>query len=230
VRDHRLGTTARVGQASAVSVDRWSDDSGVKLWSLGLEIDGLSVAGGDTPTASFTLTDRAAVTLEVADAVDGRVLARRTLAPLAAGAHLVPLQPDDLRAAMGHRDFVLRVSAASGYASGATTTAEASFRADGGAATTVTRPMLLGNWPNPMRASTRIAFVLPSARVDRAALGVYDATGRRVRALAGAFAPGLNEVVWDGTDERGVAARAGLYFYRLDVGDAHFTRRMALVR
>ena len=51
-----------------------------------------------------------------------------------------------------------------------------------------------------------------------------------MRHFAGAFAPGVNQVDWDGTDERGQSVGAGLFFYRLEVGSERFTRRMALVR
>jgi flagellar hook assembly protein FlgD len=90
--------------------------------------------------------------------------------------------------------------------------------------------MLLGNTPNPAKLSTRIAFLLPAGTADDAALRMFDAAGRRVRSFAPRFAPGLNEVVWDGTDDAGKPVRAGVYFYRLDVGRLSFTRRMVLVR
>jgi hypothetical protein len=59
-----------------------------------------------------------------------------------------------------------------------------------------------------------------SWRLDRmgpARLDVFDAAGRRVRALAwGAFDPGIYRVTWDGRDERGVPAPPGVYVVRLD--------------
>jgi len=51
-----------------------------------------------------------------------------------------------------------------------------------------------------------------------------------VRTLRGDFAAGLNEVMWDGTDDVGRALQAGVYFSRLDIGEAHFAERMVLVR
>jgi len=89
--------------------------------------------------------------------------------------------------------------------------------------------VLLGSTPNPMTTSTRIAMVLPASGAARATLGMYDASGRRVRAWSG-FSPGLNEVEWDGTDDRGHPARAGVYFYRLDLNSVRATGRIALVR
>jgi flagellar hook assembly protein FlgD len=90
--------------------------------------------------------------------------------------------------------------------------------------------MLLGNWPNPARPSTRIAFSLPAGVTGGVALSVYDTGGRRVRTFQRTFSPGLNEVSWDGTDDRGALVRSGMYFYRLDVGHLSLTRRLVLVR
>jgi hypothetical protein len=51
-----------------------------------------------------------------------------------------------------------------------------------------------------------------------------------VRTFQRTFSPGLNEVSWDGTDDRGALVRSGMYFYRLDVGHLSLTRRLVLVR
>lgn len=231
VRDHRDGSVRRVGNPSALTVDRWSDVSGVRLWNLGVAIAGLQVTGGDRPSAHFRLTDQATVTFEVADASDGRTLARRTIGSLGAGAHEVPLLPEDLTGDGGANDRVLRLTAASGYAGGASDVAHASFRVGGsGPAVLPARAILIGNSPNPARPSTRITFVLPATRGENVSLDVFDAAGRRVRHFDRAFAPGMNEVEWDGTDDRGQSVKAGLFFYRLDVGRMRLTRRMALVR
>jgi len=228
-RDHRDGSVRRMGEANAVSVAEWADAGGVELWNLGVAIDGLAVVGGDVSVAHFTVTDQAAVTLEISDAASGHVLSRRAVGTLPAGLHDVALTADDLRGASATSDISLRLTAVSSYAGGATDEARVSFRANGGSAMLPLQPVLLGNWPNPAGASTRISFVLPQARA-RATLGVFDASGRRVRSFAQGFSPGLNEIVWDGTDDRGAGVRSGLYFYRLDVGDQSFTRRMVMVR
>ncbi|HEY6867302.1 MAG TPA: FlgD immunoglobulin-like domain containing protein, partial [Candidatus Eisenbacteria bacterium] len=179
----------------------------------------------------FELTDQAAVTLEVADPADGRTLARRSIGTLGAGVHDVLLLPADLAGDGGGTDRVLRLAAASSYGNGATDVAHASFRADPGTASALpSRPVLVGNWPNPARPSTRISFLLPPASGERVTLDVFDAAGRRVRRFERAFTPGVNAVDWDGTDDRGVGVKAGLYFYRLDVGRQSLTRSMALVR
>ena len=231
VRDHRDGRVSRVGQPDAVSIDQWSDAGGVRLWSLGVGIDGLAVAGGDQPAAHFTLTDPASVSLEILDAADGHSLTTRPLGALDAGAHDVSLTAEDLRWISGPTDLVLRLTATSGYANVPVEAAQASFHANGaGNVALPSQALLLGNWPNPGRSFTRITFVLPQNMGDRTTLTIFDATGRRLRTYAGPFAPGLNQVVWDVTSDDGHPVRPGLYFYRLNVDKASYTHRVSVVR
>ena len=231
IHDHRDGRVTRAGQPSAVSVDQWSEGSGVGLWKLGVELSELAVLGGETPSAHFTLTDRAAVTLQVSDAASGRTLASRPLGTLAAGIHSVALRPEDLAGAGRGRDLMLRVSAVSSYAEGPSDVAQTRFQVSGeGQIALPDRPILLGSSPNPMTVSTRIALVLPDPGGRRVTLAMYDASGRRLRTWSGGFSPGLNEIEWDGTDDAGRAARAGVYFYRLELGALRETGRIALVR
>jgi len=230
VVDHRTGTTTRTGQPNAVFVDSWSDQSGIRLFDLGLEVQDLAVVGGGAPAARFLLTDRAAVTLEVRDAASGRVIARRPGGTLDAGQQSLALSVDEFGAASGGADRVLRVSAASSYADGPTDVAETSFHVDGaGAVLPPNQVALLGNVPNPIRFSTRIAFLLPADRAGAVTLRLLDARGRLVRRMDGPFVPGLNEVVWDAKDEHGARVTPGVYFVRLGVGDEIRTGRMVVI-
>jgi hypothetical protein len=231
IHDHRDGSVTRAGQPNGVSVDQWSDRHGVGLWKLGVELSELAVQGGDHPVAHFTLTDRAAVRLEISDASSGRMLASRPLGALAAGLHTVPLAPEDLMGAGSGRDLVLKLSAVSSYANGPSDVAQTRFQVSGqGEVALPNRPILMGSTPNPMSVSTRIAMVLPALGTQGVTLGMFDASGRRLRTWRGGFSPGLNEVEWDGTDDHGRAVRAGVYFYRLELGAMRETGRIALVR
>jgi hypothetical protein len=231
VRDHRDGRVTRVGQPNAVSVDQWGDATGVGLWKLGVELSALAVEGGEAPSAHFTLTDRAAVSLQVTDATSSRALSHRPLGTLAAGLHTVPLTAADLAGAGTGRELLLRVSAVSSYTDGPSDVAQTRFTAQGaGSASLPDRPILLGSSPNPMKESTRIAMVLPDFGAQRVSLGVFDAAGRRLRTWNDGFTPGLNEIVWDGTDDRGQPVRAGVYFYKLELGGTRELGRIALVR
>jgi hypothetical protein len=83
--------------------------------------------------------------------------------------------------------------------------------------------------PNPFTGMTDIGFSLPAdADVD---LSVFDASGRVVRTLANATMPaGSHTVAWDGRDESGVQAPAGIYFYRMQAGQFDAIRKLILVR
>ncbi len=89
---------------------------------------------------------------------------------------------------------------------------------------------LAQNFPNPFNPSTSIAFELGQAAAVN--LTIYDTSGRLVRSLVAgqAFASGAHTVAWNGRDDQGRAAAAGVYLYRLDAGTFSVTRRMALLK
>ncbi len=225
VSDHRDGTRARAGRPAGLAVERWDDASGMKLWSLGLDVNALAIGAGGTPDARFALTDRAAVTLEWLDAATGQSLARRSLGTLDAGTHAVTLEGRE--ASFARDDQVLRVTAASSYDGGPTATASA--RLSGPVASAPSQVLLLGHSPSPMLSHTRISFAV-TAGAGATSLDVYDASGRRVRHLGANFDAGLHQVLWDGTDDAGRAVPGGVYFYRLEAGALRFSRKLVRVR
>jgi hypothetical protein len=82
--------------------------------------------------------------------------------------------------------------------------------------------------PNPFRGATRIGFDLPEASGVR--LQVLDARGRLVRTLVnGTYPAGRHQGIWDGRDEDGEDASAGVYFCRLEAGGRTATVRAVLV-
>ena len=84
--------------------------------------------------------------------------------------------------------------------------------------------------PNPFNPSTTISYELPSAAT--VSLAVYDMAGSVVKTLVAAeSAPaGRHEVTWNGRDESGRIAAAGVYFCRLDVDGQAQTQRMTLLK
>ena len=69
------------------------------------------------------------------------------------------------------------------------------------------------------------------AAVGHARLKVYDTAGRLVTTLINERRDaGLHEVVWDGRDHAGRISSAGVYLYRLEVGEFVETKRMTLVK
>ncbi len=97
-------------------------------------------------------------------------------------------------------------------------------RAALGGGLALARPM-----PNPMRASTRLRFTLPSA--GRAQLVLFDIGGRRVATLVDDALPaGAHDRVWDGRDASGRAVGAGLYLARLTSEGTSVVQRVMLAR
>lgn len=90
-------------------------------------------------------------------------------------------------------------------------------------------PLLLAPRPNPFTASTAIRYAAP--RSERVEIAVFDLLGRRQRTLLDAHvAAGEHEVVWDGRDDAGAPAPAGVYLCRVKSDDIVRTNRMVLVR
>lgn len=90
------------------------------------------------------------------------------------------------------------------------------------------RPALTA-WPNPFNPSVTLAFALmEDTEVE---LAVFDLAGRRVRSLLWTGLPAAaHAVVWDGTDDGGRAAPAGVYLCRLEVGGETGGKLVTLVR
>lgn len=83
--------------------------------------------------------------------------------------------------------------------------------------------------PNPSSGETALSFhLLRSARVE---LEIYDVAGHRVRRLVNEDrAAGWNSIPWNGLDESGNAAQAGVYYARLHAAGVTLTRRMVVLR
>jgi len=87
---------------------------------------------------------------------------------------------------------------------------------------------LAAPWPNPARTGATLRFSLPAG--GDATLALYDVSGRLVRSLARGERPAGEHVVrWDGLDESGNAAPAGLYFARLSAAGSTRTTRLVLM-
>lgn len=89
---------------------------------------------------------------------------------------------------------------------------------------------LTQNTPNPFNPVTTIEFSV--AHAGQVSLRIFDSSGKLVRTLLeSAYAgPTAQRVTWDGRDDRGVTVGSGLYFYKLQAGDAVATRKMLLLK
>ncbi len=89
---------------------------------------------------------------------------------------------------------------------------------------------LLPPFPSPAPGSATFSYQL--ARSAVVTLRLYDVRGCLVRTLVGGEArvAGGNAETWDGRDEDGHEAPAGIYVVRLGVEGEHLERRLALIR
>ncbi len=93
------------------------------------------------------------------------------------------------------------------------------------------------NTPNPFIGKTNIQFKVGAISRLRFAdrglkLQVYDLTGPLVKTLFDSEIPNLNSwfsVTWDGKDNKGKKMSAGIYFYRLKVGDYSITKKLTFL-
>ena len=89
--------------------------------------------------------------------------------------------------------------------------------------------LLLAPAPNPARGGAAIGFTLASAGPAR--LTIYQVNGRLVRTLAsGVHEAGVYRVDWDGTDDAGRLAAAGVYYFDLEAAGRRQHRPLVLLR
>jgi hypothetical protein len=84
--------------------------------------------------------------------------------------------------------------------------------------------------PNPFTSNTTILVTVPETGMYT--VKVYNASGVRIATLAsGQLSKGTVPLIWNGTDERGVALPSGTYFCRLEgSGVGHVVAKVVLER
>jgi hypothetical protein len=88
---------------------------------------------------------------------------------------------------------------------------------------------LRGNYPNPFNPVTTISYELFEG--GHVTLAVYDVTGKIVRTLVDRWQPsGPHHALWDGRDQWGGVAAAGVYVCRLEMGGVSRTLKMTLLK
>jgi C1A family cysteine protease len=88
---------------------------------------------------------------------------------------------------------------------------------------------LAAPWPNPFNPRTTLDFALGARASVR--LRIFDLQGRHVRTLVdGTLGPGPHRAQWNGHDDRGRPAAAGVYLARLEDGWNSRSRRVVLIK
>jgi hypothetical protein len=83
--------------------------------------------------------------------------------------------------------------------------------------------------PNPSTRSISVSLELPVQIKIEAS--IYSVTGQQVKRLIHGLLPiGSHEVVWDTRDQRGSKVAAGIYFLRVQTGEAMVTRQITILR
>jgi hypothetical protein len=81
---------------------------------------------------------------------------------------------------------------------------------------------LLQNTPNPVSATTNIAFNLPEAA--KATLTISNVEGRILKVIKGEFGKGLNTIVLNRSE-----LESGVLFYQLDTPTNSAVKKMIVV-
>jgi hypothetical protein len=83
--------------------------------------------------------------------------------------------------------------------------------------------------PNPFRMNTEISFDMRKAGTAKVA--IYNLKGQLVRTLAeNDYAKGSHKLTWDGKDNSGNFAGAGVYFSRLEADGKTLSQKMVMIK
>ena len=80
--------------------------------------------------------------------------------------------------------------------------------------------------PNPFRTRTDIRLQIPDDREKTASLKIYDAAGRLVKSFLCIAGYPANRLVWNGADDNGRIAPAGVYFVDLVMSGTRQIRKI----
>ncbi|MCK4775447.1 MAG: T9SS type A sorting domain-containing protein, partial [Candidatus Krumholzibacteria bacterium] len=88
---------------------------------------------------------------------------------------------------------------------------------------------LFQNRPNPFNPNTSIRYTI--SRASLVSLRVYSTSGELIRTLVDQRVPsGLQEAMWDGTNDAGSPVASGVYVYRLRAGNVTRSKKMVLLK
>ena len=88
---------------------------------------------------------------------------------------------------------------------------------------------LAQNYPNPFNSTTTFSFQI--AKSSHVGLDIYNIAGERIATILSSELPaGDYRVEWDGTDDQRRGIASGVYFYRLNAGAFHQTRKLVFLK
>lgn len=88
---------------------------------------------------------------------------------------------------------------------------------------------LFQNFPNPFNPATTIKFNLPSDNPVQ--VKIFDIKGELIKTISSDVKlAGENEIVWDGTNDKGIKQPSGVYVYQLSSNANTEARKMILLK
>ena len=89
--------------------------------------------------------------------------------------------------------------------------------------------LLHQNFPNPFNSSTQIQYDLPINGFVK--LSIYNILGGEVLIIKNEYEEaGYKTITWNGKNKNGEEVPTGVYFYSVDFGDYHVTKKMLLLK
>ena len=84
--------------------------------------------------------------------------------------------------------------------------------------------------PNPFSKQTRISFS-KIARAEDIELRIYDVTGKLIKSFGKLtnHPSSINQIVWDGRDDKGAILPSGTYLFLIDNQGAKETRNLNFI-
>jgi len=88
----------------------------------------------------------------------------------------------------------------------------------------------LSHFPNPVKNSTTISFTAINHRLEQT-IKIYNTAGKLVKTLSTENNGNGNfDCTWNCTDNNGILAGNGLYFYQLSIGSKTYCNKMLIIR
>jgi serine protease AprX len=89
--------------------------------------------------------------------------------------------------------------------------------------------ILSQNFPNPFNNRTKINFVADSP--VKAEMVIIDGIGQKIKNLFNGIAEvGINQVIWNGTNDNGIEVSSGVYYYILKLAGKEYGRKMIFLK
>ena len=94
-----------------------------------------------------------------------------------------------------------------------------------------TKFLLYPNYPNPFNTETTISFYIPSTFKDKIQLTIYNMLGKQIKNFNESdFTIGLNNIRWNGLDEKGQNVASGIYLLKLKGGDFELNQKILFIK